>query len=260
MAGLKAGITELGGAHLAVCRDNLPELIPAQIAMILDSMRQRRDFRRWRRRWDRFQKFQFHKIFHEGFKVSNSRIPISLKGNASGFASEGTVIIEIEEVCPGTNVLASGGEFRDNTGKVVKRLRVAIRSPAILELAPLRDFPGSAFVFRVGLDPLKDFSIAFAFGNFSFEGFGVDASEVKNVLIKGTVEMKFTILANDRGATFVEHARKDGVTAETGAHAPGRTLSEIRGVDSGGAHVVCFRLLRFILEIVWQRKRSQILD
>jgi len=67
------------------------------------------------------------------------------QGTASGFAAEGTVVIEVEEVEPGFDVLARSAEFFYFIGKKCQRFMVAIWRAVGVIFAPGGDFPGLGF-------------------------------------------------------------------------------------------------------------------
>ncbi len=75
-------------------------------------------------------------------------------------ASEAYKIIEVQQIEPGQDVLASLSEFRQ---KVVKKLACldVIRSARVLVSGPGSDFPGLGLSPGIGVDPLEDFSVAF---------------------------------------------------------------------------------------------------
>jgi hypothetical protein len=86
---------------------------------------------------------------------------------------------------------------------------------------------GSVLVFGVRFDPREDLAVAKAFGNFLFERFRVNPDELQKPLIERAIEVVFAVLAGDGGPAFVQHAGKDGVTAEAHARAARRALSQI---------------------------------
>jgi hypothetical protein len=48
-----------------------------------------------------------------------------------------------------------------------------------------------------------------------------------DVLVEGAVVVEFPVLADEGGASLVEHPRQQGVAAQADAHAAGRALGEI---------------------------------
>src|SRR5688572_6632282 len=74
------------------------------------------------------------------------------------------------------------------------------------EGTPLRDFPVAALVLLIFLDPGQQLAIALVFGDFSLEGFGIDAGKRKQTLVQGTVVVVRAVLAGEFGAALVDHA------------------------------------------------------
>ena len=58
----------------------------------------------------------------------------------------------------------------------------------------------------VFLNPFEDFAVAFAFGEFLFQHFGINARKLEETLVQGTSVMIFTMLAGDSRTAFVEHS------------------------------------------------------
>lgn len=65
----------------------------------------------------------------------------------------------------------------------------------------------------------------------------VNANAVEEVLLQRAVVMIFAVLAGERGAALVEHARQQDEAAEASARTAGRTLGEVGGGQFGDAHV-----------------------
>ena len=90
--------------------------------------------------------------------------------------------------------------FRNSRPSVFGVVWCAVLQP----VCPGDDFGLAAFVFGVGLDPGKDFGVAFR--QDGFHGFGINAGEFKKALVKRAVVVILAVLAGKRGPAFVEHS------------------------------------------------------
>jgi hypothetical protein len=143
-------------------------------------------------------------------------------------AAERHIVVQVEQVGPASDIFASFGEFADSLGKILERFGVAVRTSLIVVTRPLLNFPRVGLVLAVRRHPVEHFAVASALRDFRFKGFRIDAREFDEVLVHRAVVMVFAIFADDGRAAFVEHPRKDDITAETDTHAARSALSEIR--------------------------------
>src|SRR5258707_10454677 len=89
----------------------------------------------------------------------------------SCLAAETDVVVQFEDIKPCLDVLAGLAEFSDKFGKKLERLGVAVW-PALFKICrPGFDFPRSPRGFGMGLDPFKDFAVAFAGNQLLQKGF-----------------------------------------------------------------------------------------
>lgn len=165
------------------------------------------------------------------------------------------MVVEFEHVRPGADIFAGRGELGHVAGEKLQRLGVTVRPATFLKIAPLLDFPGRAFGLRVGVDPVEDFAVAFAFLQFGQQLFGVNARVVEDVLVQRAIEMKLAIFADDGRTAFVEHAWQQRITAKAAARTARWTLREIGCGDVDGfAHII---FLIFFVVLNGQFKSSQ---
>ena len=146
--------------------------------------------------------------------------------------AEGDMIIEIDEVKPGLNILTVFRELSNVFGKELERFDIAAWTPAIHETAPLIDLPGGAFLLRIGVDPCEDFAIAFAGRELFTQGGEIEAEELLEMLIDWRVVGKLAIRPGDRRPAFIKQPRQSDVPTETAARAARRSFREIRCGDS----------------------------
>jgi len=71
------------------------------------------------------------------------------------------------------------------------------------------DFVARPGVFSVGQHPCEYFAVPEARGDLCLEGFGIDAEEVKDVLVEGAVVGVFPVLALQCGPSLIQHAWED---------------------------------------------------
>ena len=98
-----------------------------------------------------------------------------------GFAAEADVIVEVENLEPGTQVFSSfapglGDQLAGELAAVVD-----VRYPGFLKRGPLSNLPITAFVRGVGSDPCQDLTVAQSFCYLRFESIRIDAGEADRV-------------------------------------------------------------------------------
>src|SRR4029079_16514460 len=121
----------------------------------------------------------------------------------------------------------------DATEKVA-RFNIA-RYALFLKCGPLRDFPWCVPLGLVRFDPCENFAVAFAGGELLFQGVRVDSEEFERTLVERTGVMVIAVFSGDGGASFVEHARQQSVSAEANAQTSWWALCEI-GCVHGWIH------------------------
>ena len=141
----------------------------------------------------------------------------------SSFPAGADVIVKVQQVEPGRDVLAVLGNFRMEFVEEGARFGVS-RSTLFLHCRPGQNKSLVWFGFGGGIDPLEDFPIAFAGGDLLFERFGFDAGKLEQALVHGAGVIVFAILSGDGRATFVEHAGQDHVAAQPHARTAGRSF------------------------------------
>jgi hypothetical protein len=151
-------------------------------------------------------------------------------------ATKGDVVVEVEQVEPGCNVLAILIKVADALGEELQRFNIAVRA-ALAEIgAPLLNFPGGTPVRRVLLNPGEYFTVAFAGGKLSFQCFRSYPCKTEPVIIRLVVVFEFTRGPGKLGPTLVKDAWENDIAAQTHAWAAGRTLVKIRRVSQGFVH------------------------
>src|ERR1051326_774410 len=110
-------------------------------------------------------------------------------GGCSGLAAETDVIVEVEQVEPGGDVLPVLGDLRVEFVKEGAGFGVCGHA-AFLVGGPGGDVAGAGFGCRRLLDPLENFAVAFAGGELLFEGLGVDTGEFEEALVQGAIEFE----------------------------------------------------------------------
>src|SRR5262249_22042128 len=98
-------------------------------------------------------------------------------------------------------------------------------------IAPMLDFPRSAFVLRVGLNPFQYFAVAFAFLQFREQPLRVNADEADETLVQWAVVVILAVCAGQRGAALVEHPWQECISAEARARTAGWTLSKVGSAE-----------------------------
>ena len=142
----------------------------------------------------------------------------------SSFATVTGIIIGIEPFKPSAEVFAMlHARSRDLTADKLTTAVVG-RNCGFAERAPLSNLYRTRFVRGVLFYPLKNFPIIQTLGNFCFERFRINTRELQKTLIDGTSVVVFAIRAREHSATFVQHTRKNDITAETSATTAGRMI------------------------------------
>ena len=85
-------------------------------------------------------------------------------------------------------------------------------------------------MFRILLNPEKDFTVTLSGRKLLLERVGIDAGKFQEALIQRASEVVFAVLAGQCGAAFIEHARQNYIAAEPHPRAAGRTFSQIRSM------------------------------
>lgn len=148
-------------------------------------------------------------------------------------AAEADVVVEVEEVEPGDDVGAAGGDGGMYLVEEGAAIRVAWGALDLVS-RPGGDGGGGRLAGRVGVEPGEEIAVALTSGHLGFESFGVDAGELEEVLVERAGVFVFTLAAGEGGAAFVEHTREDDVAAEAHVGATGGSLGEVRGSEGHG--------------------------
>lgn len=146
------------------------------------------------------------------------------------FPAKSDVIIKVEQVEPGLHIFSGWVKLFHTIGEHLERFDVTVRAALGKISAPLLNFPWSAFVRRVFLDPGQHFAISFAGRELGLQGLGCDSSKAEPMIVARIVVLELSCGAGDLGAALIKDPWKDNVTAQPYARAARRTLREIRRV------------------------------
>jgi hypothetical protein len=80
----------------------------------------------------------------------------------------------------------------------------------------------------VRLDLREDFAVAPCRGEIGLQRLGIDAGEFEEPLVVRASVVILAARVGERGAAFVEHSQKQGVTADTLPRTAPRTLRKVR--------------------------------
>lgn len=177
--------------------------------------------------------------FTESTRRSSRLQPLS--SSRSRLAAERDEIIEVDQIHPRLNILARFGKRADPPEEDNQGLLVAIRRAADHVLTPLPDFPWRWLMLGIALQPFQNLTVAFSCAQLLKHYLGVKAKKVDYVLIEWRVILKLAVLADDRGATFIEHARQGDKAAQLATRTSRRTLGQIGCGDLRGVRHVIFR-------------------
>ena len=83
-------------------------------------------------------------------------------GRSLDLSTKGGVVVQIEQINPGFNIFSRLGNVPDRFREILQRLGITVGTAALLKRAPLLDFPCAPLMLGMGLNPLQNFSIAFA--------------------------------------------------------------------------------------------------
>src|ERR1700737_1120266 len=140
------------------------------------------------------------------------------------FPAESNVIVEVEVIVPRFHVLARLADVTDAFGKKLECFHVAIRAALIVISAPLLDFPWRMFVRRVFLNPRQHLAVAFAGGEFGFQGLGGNSGETEPMMIHWIIVFVFAGCPGDLGAALIKDAGETDIATEAHARTTRRTL------------------------------------
>jgi hypothetical protein len=152
-----------------------------------------------------------------------------------GFSAEADVVVEIESIEPGLDVLSGLAVLADVFGKAGKSLGITVGAALVEVGGPGFNFPGSARCLGVLQDPGENFSIALAGRELLQQGLRIKIEETDKMLVGWRVVVVRPVLADEFGATLVKHAWQDGETAQAGMKTARRALSQV-GKGYVGAH------------------------
>jgi len=141
--------------------------------------------------------------------------------------AEADVVVQVQHVLPGLDVLARLREILHQVREELHRLRVAVWAAAVHPIAPLLDFPRGALVFRVGFDPGEDFAVAFALLQLGQQLFSINAREVEEPLVQRGVVVILAVLVGERRAALVQQPWQLRVAAKADARTARRMLREV---------------------------------
>jgi len=119
------------------------------------------------------------------------------------------------------------GKPAQGFGKERKCFGVAVRRAFLHESRPGLDFPWGARVFGMGLDPFKDFPVAFAGRQFLQQGIAIEPKKLHQALVGWRIVYVLAVFPRESRPALVEHACQNHVVAQTNAKAPGWALSQI---------------------------------
>jgi hypothetical protein len=128
--------------------------------------------------------------------------------SGSGFPAEADVVVEIDGVEPRLDVFASLGVLPNVFGKKGQSFAITFRSPLFHVTGPGFDFPRGARRLGIGVDPFKDFTVAFPGRQLLRKGFEIEPEEPDEVLVGRRVVIVFAVFPGELCATFVENARQ----------------------------------------------------
>lgn len=138
------------------------------------------------------------------------------------------MVVEVHEVEPGFDILASGAEFFHGISEVGRGFDVAVGRPIEMVIVPSLHFPGLTRRFGVGLHPGEEFAVTEAFGDFLFQSFVVEPDEIEEMAIHAFAGvMVIAEFLGNGSAGFVEDAREEHVAAELASWTARWALSEI---------------------------------
>jgi len=142
-------------------------------------------------------------------------------------SSEAGVVIEFNGFEPGFDVFACFGKLAEVFGKERQRFRVAVGAAFFHESRTSFDFPRCARRFGMGLNPFKDFPVAFAGGQLLQKSFGSKTQEPDQVLVRAGIVFVLAVFLGKCRPALVEHPRQNDVVAQTNAKASRRALRQI---------------------------------
>ena len=111
--------------------------------------------------------------------------------------------VKIKQIKPGVDIFARRAELFHFVREISDRLGIAVGCATQMIVAPRGDFPRLALLFRVGMNPRKQFVIAAAFGDFGFQRLVVETGEVEEMRVHAfAAVMIFAQFAGERRAAL----------------------------------------------------------
>jgi hypothetical protein len=165
---------------------------------------------------------QFNPSRRHRFGRGVSDIPLRQRGLCG--AAERNMVVQIKQIKPCHYILPFRADFRMKLVEVLARLGIS-RSTLFGIRRPGCNLSIATFVFRIFLDPGKDFSITFSVRELLLQVVGLDANKIEETLVHRAGVTIFAIFSSYHGTSFVDHPCQDDESPEPHAWAAGRALS-----------------------------------